>query len=84
MVNNKLLVITSTTDKQKGVLIDVFDESGKYTDCFFLKFPNDDLWLRLDQRKVKISGDALFTIEQDKDENWMISKYTIPFAELLK
>ncbi|MCX6584921.1 MAG: hypothetical protein NT166_32515 [Candidatus Aminicenantes bacterium] len=84
VVNNKLLVITSTTDKQKGVLIDVFDESGKYTDCFFFKFPNDDLWLRLDQRKVKISGDALFAIEQDKDENWMISKYTAPFTELLK
>ncbi len=31
-----------------------------------------------------IRGHILFTIEQDKDENWMISKYTAPFSELLK
>lgn len=84
VVNNKLLVITSTTDKEKGVLVDVYDESGKYIDYFFLKFPNIDLWFGLDQRKIAIFGDALFAIEKDKDENWMISKYKIPFTELMK
>ncbi|MCX6584922.1 MAG: 6-bladed beta-propeller [Candidatus Aminicenantes bacterium] len=84
VVNNKLLVITSTTDKEKGVLVDVYDEFGKYTNCFYLKLPTSDSWLRLEQGAVEISGDALFTIEQDKDENWMISKYRAPLAELLK
>lgn len=84
IVNNKLLVITSTTDKDKGVLVDVYDNSGKYTDCFYLKLPNIDSWLRLNQRKVRISGDALFALEQDKDENWLISKYKIPFSDFLK
>lgn len=84
VVNNKLLVITSTTDKNKGILVDVYDESGKYVDCFFIKFPNNDLWLALDQRKMAISGDALFAIEKDKDENWMISKYKVPFTALVK
>jgi hypothetical protein len=84
VVNNKLLVITSTTDKEKGVLVDVNDNSGKYTDCFYLKMPNVDSWLRLDQRKVKICGDSLFAIEQDKDENWLISKYKIPFTDIIK
>ncbi len=84
VVNNKLLVITSTTDKKKGVLVDVYDNSGKYTDCFFLNLPHSESWLRLEQGKVEISGDALFVIEQDKDENWMISKYKIPFTDFLK
>ncbi len=82
--NNKLLVITSTTDKEKGVLVDVYDEFGKYTNCFYLKLPTIDSWLRLEQGKVEIAGDALFVIDKDKNENWMISKYTAPLAELLK
>jgi hypothetical protein len=84
VVNNKLLVVTSTTDKEKGVLVDVYDNSGKYTDCFYLKMPNVDSWLRLDQGKVTICGDSLFAIEQDKDENWLISKYKIPFTDIIK
>lgn len=36
-IRNLLYVETSTRDKEKGILFDVFDDRGRYLDCFFLK-----------------------------------------------
>ena len=39
VVNNYLGVITSTADREKGVLVDVFDRKGRYFDHFYLSLP---------------------------------------------
>jgi hypothetical protein len=42
-----ILVFTSTMDEAERILVDVFDETGKYIDCFYLRVPGverpDDL-----------------------------------------
>ena len=38
--NDEIWAVTSTKDKAKGVLIDVFDGEGVYRDCFWLKLPS--------------------------------------------
>jgi hypothetical protein len=57
---DKLWVLTSTKDKNKGILIDVYDFEGKYVDNFYLKFPN---YLSLDIYNLytmTIAGDFLY------------------------
>lgn len=83
VIDDKLLVITSTVDKEKGVLVDVYDEKGKYINNFFIKFPNPEVYFRLNQYQTTIAKDTVFLIEKDEDENWIISKYKVLFTELL-
>ncbi len=78
VANQKLLVFTSTVDKQKGVLVDIFDEKGKYIDCFFLKFPGKGLHYGLIHAKMAIANGAVYLIEKDEKDNWVISKYLVP------
>ena len=77
VVNGKLLVVTSTVDRQKGVLVDVFNENGQYLDCFYLKFAGKGLHYDLIHAKLAIKKDAAYLIEKDIDENWIISKYPL-------
>ena len=77
VVNDKLLVVTSTVDRQKGVLVDVFNENGQYLDCFYLKFAGKGLHYDLIHAKLAIKKDAAYLIEKDIDENWIISKYPL-------
>ena len=37
---NKVLILTSTFNKEKGILVDVFDDSGRYIDNFYLPLLN--------------------------------------------
>lgn len=83
VANQKLLVFTSTVDKQKGVLVDVFNEQGKYIDCFFLKFPGKGLHYDLIHSKMAIANGAVYLIEKDEQDNWIISKYLVPEIALL-
>jgi hypothetical protein len=71
-----LWVLTSAIEKDKGILTDVFDQEGRYIDCFFLPLP------RLKQNWVgyppmTISGSFLYTVEWDKEGNIFIVKYEI-------
>jgi hypothetical protein len=77
-INNKLWVFTSTVDKEKGVLVDVFDENGKYVDCFYLKFQYNESNYKLEQNKLAVGNNVLYLVEQNKEGNWMITKYLIP------
>ncbi len=77
VVNGKLLVVTSTVDSQKGVLVDVYNENGRYLDCFYLKFAGKRSHYNLIQARLAIKNDAAYLIEKDKDENWVISKYPL-------
>lgn len=61
-------VRTSTADKQKGTLFDVFNQEGKYIDCF---------WLNVSGSLVATHGDYLF-IREEKEEGMInIVKYKV-------
>ncbi len=82
VIDGKLLVFTSTVDNEKGVLVDVYDEKGTYINNFFIKFPNPEVYFRLNQHRTVIARDTVFLLEKDEDENWMICKYKVPFNKL--
>lgn len=75
--NNRLWVVTSTMDKEKRTLIDVFDSEGQYIDNFYIKFPENLVRRYRGNTAMDISGDYLFTIEQNKDGIYAIKKYKI-------
>jgi len=69
--------VTSTTDKEKRTLIDVFDSEGQYIDNFYIKLPENLVQRYHGNTAMDISGDYLFTIEQNKDGIYTIKKYKI-------
>jgi hypothetical protein len=74
---DKLWVLTSTKDKNKGILIDVYDFEGKYVDNFYLKFPN---YLSLDIYNLytmTIAEDFLYLTQKKADETIELAKYKI-------
>ncbi|MEA3420216.1 MAG: hypothetical protein U9Q97_00885, partial [Acidobacteriota bacterium] len=66
--NGLLLAMTSTNDKNKGTLIDVFNHEGKYIDNFYLK---------LSGSLLASNKDSILVKEKDKDENILIVQYQI-------
>ncbi len=63
-----LWVKTSTQNKKKGILFDVFNSKGQYLDNFYLN---------LNGSLVGIHDDSLFVTEEDEDGNMNIVKYKI-------
>jgi len=77
LVNQTLWVVTSTISKDKGILIDVFNLKGQYSDHFYLplrliKNPHDFTSLHMTAKDSKI-----YIIEKDEEENPVITAYTI-------
>lgn len=68
MFKDLLWVRTSTEDKEKGYLIDVFNFDGKFVDSFYLN---------IDGRLISTHEDFIFVRESDEDENIQIVKYRI-------
>ena len=77
--NDRLWVFTSTTDKQKGILVDVFDLKGKYLDNFYFKFPKEityDLYYLIDKFKtLAVEGNCLYIFERNQDSTYRLVKY---------
>ncbi|MDH5468034.1 MAG: 6-bladed beta-propeller [Candidatus Aminicenantes bacterium] len=73
---NNLWVITSTVDKEKGILVDVFNREGKYLDNFYLPLRNikrnDHLYA-----PMAVYKDFLYVIEIGEDELISVAKYEI-------
>ncbi len=76
---NNLWVLTSTFDQKKGILVDVFNEQGKYLDNFYLPLLSLRTGDEFSQRyfPLRILGDFLYTIEHDQDWSFYIVKYEI-------
>ena len=73
---NNIWVFTSTKDKKKGLLVDVFNIEGKY---FYLSLPENIKLKDLSKYPICIHGDYLFTVEYDEDEIPFIVKYKIEY-----
>jgi hypothetical protein len=74
---DEIWAVTSTKDKAKGVLIDVFDGEGAYRDCFWLKLPEAALENVLSPGQCALDGDFLWVVERAEDETATIKKYRI-------
>ena len=73
---NNLWVITSTIDKKKGILVDVFNREGKYMDNFYLPLQN----IKINEHfyaPMVVYGNYLFVIEIGEDELISVAKYEI-------
>ncbi|MCP4218971.1 MAG: 6-bladed beta-propeller [bacterium] len=73
----KLWAVTSTIDKEKGILVDEFDTNGKYTDSFHLQLPG--LKSGHDERIRQMVHDKgfLYIIEKNDDHEPSIVKYKL-------
>lgn len=75
--HGEIWAVTSTEDKAKGVLIDVFDGDGVYRDCFWLKLPEAGVRSLAGPGQCVLDGDFLWVIEQAEDETSVIKKYRV-------
>ena len=70
---DNLWVLTSTRDK-KGILVDVFNQEGKYLDNFYLPITTN--W-NLSYLPIATHGDILYVMNSDEQENIALFKYQI-------
>ncbi|MDH5466322.1 MAG: hypothetical protein OEY25_02780 [Candidatus Aminicenantes bacterium] len=63
-----LWIKTSTKDKNKGDLFDVFNEEEQYIDNFYINLKGS---------LMGVHEDSIFVLETDEDENLQIVKYKI-------
>jgi hypothetical protein len=63
-----LWIVTSTSDKAKGSLIDVFDKDGRFIDSFYLG---------ADRTLMAVKEGFIFCQEKNEDETITIVKYKI-------
>ena len=78
--NNKLLVLTSSTGKDKGTLFDIFNFEGQYLDNFYIQFP-DNFNPDISKTRMTISGEFLYLVEEDNEEIYRIIKYKLDDIE---
>jgi len=75
--DGEIWAVTSTRDKAKGVLIDVFDGEGAYRDCFWLDLPDPVLASLWSPGRCVLDGESLWIVEQSEDGTFTIRKYRI-------
>lgn len=75
--NDQILTMTSTVEKEKGTLFDVFDIEGKYIDSFFIRLPERFIGKIYGRWHMTFEGEHLYTIEWDKDGAYSINKYRL-------
>jgi len=82
VVEDRLWVMTSTLDREKGWLVDVYDVRGRYVDNFFLKFPEpltyQSIIIMGRYMHVTESGDFLFRLRTNEEGLVELVKYRIP------
>jgi len=71
---NLLWIMTSTQDKTKGTLVDVFDDEGRYLDCFYLKAEIDGLPYAFSGAQTWIFGDEVYFAAAQADGTSRILK----------
>jgi hypothetical protein len=77
IVNEQIWVMTSTKDKEKGALFDVYDSDGKYIDNFYLKLPDKFIGKIYGKWQMYIERNFLYTIEKAVEGTYVIKKYKI-------
>jgi hypothetical protein len=73
--SGQLWVMTSSEDKKKGLLFDVFDLEGRYVDQLYLKFNEKNFPFYGGLDKLAFWGDFLYQVEPTPEETYVIKKY---------
>ena len=74
---DSLWVITSTVDKTKGILVDVYNTSGKYIDRFYLQIPNLEYPDDKIMEQLYYYDGFLYGIGMDDEDTPFIVKYKL-------
>ncbi len=74
---NNLLVFTSKMNKKGEILIDVFNDNGKYIDNFYIKIPGVNRPDDLIRKPVLFHNGFLWTTDTDEDDAPYVLKYKI-------
>jgi hypothetical protein len=82
LVGNQIWIITSTFDNSKGILVDIFDQQGKYIDNFYLKLPPCVDGNGLFRNKIQLDKRTLLIRERDEEDNYRIVKYMIKKSQV--
>jgi hypothetical protein len=77
VVGDRFWVVTSTIDRDKGGLVDVFDRSGRYVDRFYLKFPENANLKTLVPNQTTVSSGHVYAIIETDDGTYAVVKYRI-------
>lgn len=73
----KIWILTSTLEKNKGVLVDVFDKEGLYIDSFYLPLAENITLEGLSQLSLCVIENFLYIVEKDENDIPSIVKYRI-------
>jgi hypothetical protein len=73
-VDGKIWVQTSTVDAHKGILFDVFDQDGRYLDCFYLKWSDKEVDLNSRWQKFVFAGGFVYFDDKNADDLVVIKK----------
>jgi hypothetical protein len=79
--DEEIWAVTSTKDKAKGVLIDVFDGEGVYRDCFYLNLPEAAIRNLYTPGQSALDGEFLWVVEKSEDETYSIKKYRVASSQ---
>lgn len=71
----RLWMVTSTLNKKKGFLVDVFNRDGEYVDNFYLRLSDNPSYDSLGE--IFVYGDFLYQIRKDEEDLCQIMKYEI-------
>jgi hypothetical protein len=75
--NGEIWAVTSTKDKARGILIDIFDGEGIYKDSFWLDLPDPGLASLWSPGRCVLDGEFLWVVEQAEDGTFSIKKYRV-------
>jgi len=75
--SGEIWAVTSTKDKTRGILIDIFNGEGIYKDSFWLDLPDPGLASLWSPGRCVLDGEFLWVVEQSEDGTFSIKKYRI-------
>lgn len=73
VMDGNILVQTSTVHKDKGVLFDVFDQKGRYIDCFYIRADSASSSHRVNGNRCAFSAGCYFYFDTN-DEGFAVIK----------
>jgi len=74
---DELWVFTSTKDKKNRRLIDVYNLEGKYTDNFYLEYPEKISPRNFAYDSILLVGEYIYSIDEHADGDLSIGRYKI-------
>ena len=78
---DEIWVVTSTRDKEQGVLIDVFDGAGVFRDSFYLKLPEPALDALISSGLSTLDSNALWLAIRNPDDTCSLRKYLLDIGD---